>query len=203
MGGYFSGRRDGRPTVEDGLTVDLALMMRRGWIGDGRRGRGSLHWSCNGEPRSSIGYSYDMTDPDEAWLRLTFTWTPAGREARQVKQHVRLSFTVPNYGGRRWWMHCPATGRRVAKLHLPPGGGEFASREAWRLGYRSQRVGSRDVPFERLFRLQRKLGCDEGWEAGLRRPKGMWSRTFERHWEQYWDLDAQCSVAAMRMLGRL
>jgi hypothetical protein len=86
---------------------------------------------------------------------------------------------------------------------MPSGVGRFASRKAWQLGYRSQRAANRDRVFEKLFRLQRKLGGPEGWEAGLYRPKGMWNRTFERHLDRYDELDAQCSVEMMGMLSRL
>jgi hypothetical protein len=83
--------------------------------------------------------------------------------------------------------------KRATKLYMPPGGDRFAGRAAWRLGYRSQRVAHRDRPFEKLFRLQRKVGSSEGWEAGIYRPKGMWTRTFERHLDRYLALDAECS----------
>lgn len=203
MGGYNSGRRGGRPTVEDGLTVGLPRMMARDWIRDGQAGHGVQHWSRNGERIASISYSFDMTKPESAWLKLSYRVTPAGGEPRNVEQHIRLSYTSPHYGGRRWWMHCPSTGRRIAKLHLPPGGGMFASRESWRLAYRSQRAAHRDRPFEKLFRLQRKLDSDEGWEADPYRPKGMWRRTFDRHMERYWELDAECSFEMMCALSRL
>lgn len=203
MGGWGSGRHSGYPTVEDGLTIDLALMLRRGWISDGASGSGTLHWSRNGERFASIGHRYDLMDPANAWLALSYTWTPSGREPQQVEQRIPLVSTVPHFGGRRWWMLCPFTGRRVGKLHLPPGGGKFASRQAWRLPYRSQRVAHRDRPFEKLFRLQRKLGSPEGWEAGLRRPKGMWRRTYQRHWERYWELDAQCAAEMASLVLRL
>lgn len=203
MGGYNSGRRGGRPTIEDGLTVSLPLMMGRGWVRSGETGRGSLQWSRHGEKFSQIGHSFDMRDPEESWLKLSYRWTPDGEPARSVEQRIRLVYTSPNFGGRRWWMLCPFTGQCVTKLHLPPGGGKFASRKAWRLGYRSQRVAGRDRPFEKLFRLQKKLGCTEGWEAGLTRPKGMWDRTYERHWQRYWKLDEACSLEMAGVLGRL
>jgi hypothetical protein len=203
MGGWGSGRHGGRPTVEDGLTIDLGLMLRRGWVRAGGSGTGTLSWSSNGEMFATIGHRYDLTDPDNAHLILTYTRTPRGGSPIKVEQRIHLAWTRPNYGGRRWWMHCPRSGRRVAKLHLPSGGDRFASRLAWRLPYRSQRSTHRDRPFDRLFRLQRKLGSDEGWEAGLRKPKGMWSRTYERHWDHYLQLDAQCGTEAMRMIGRL
>ncbi len=203
MGGYGSGRSGGRPTVEDGLTVNLPLMLRKGWMRDGATGAGSLTWSRNGEQFSAIGYSYSLADPNDAWLKLTYTRTRQSDGCCNVEQLVRLTSTSPNYGGRRWWMLCPFKGKRVAKLHLPSGGDKFASREAWRLGYHSQRIAHRDRAFEKLFRLQKKLGGPEGWEAGLSRPKGMWSRTFERHWNRYWELDAQCSVVMTGVLNRL
>lgn len=201
MGGYGSGRHGGRPTVEDGLTVDLGLMLRRGWAKDGASGAGTLSWSSNGEPFATIGHSYDLTDPDNAHLTLTYTRTPRSASPEKVEQRIRLVWTRPTYGGRRWWMICPYSGRRVAKLHLPPGGDRFASRLAWRLPYRSQRSAHRDRPFDRLFRLQRKLGSPEGWEAGLMRPKGMWRRTYERHLDSYWQLDAQCAVEMMSLFA--
>jgi hypothetical protein len=205
MGGWNSGRHSGYPTVEDALTIDLALMLRRGWIRDGGCGSGSQHWSRDGERFASIGHRFDMTDPASASLTLSFTWTPSGGEPQRVEQRIPLVSTVPHFGGRRWWMLCPVTGRRVAKLHLPPGGGKFACRLGWRrpLPYRSERVARRDRPFEKLFRLQRKLGSPEGWEAGLRRPKGMWRRTYERHWERYWELDAQCGAAMIQLVYSL
>jgi hypothetical protein len=202
MGGYFSGRRDGGPVVEDGVTVSLSGMLRSGWIRDGASGDGSLTWSRNGERFADIRYGYDMRDPDNAWIELRYRSRPAGGEWSDKCQRVRLSFTVPHYGGRRWFMHCPHNGGRVDKLHLPPGGALFASRKAWRLGYRSQRVAHRDRAFEKLFRLQAKLGSDQGWEAGLRRPKGMWKRTFDRHWDRYWALDAECGREMAGVLAR-
>ncbi len=203
MGGWGSGRHSGHRTVEDGLTLDLGLMLRHGWIKDGASGAGTLCWSRNDEPFASIGHRYDLTDPNNAHLILNYMRTPKGGSPEKVEQRIHLTWTRPKYGGRRWWMHCPRSGRRVAKLHLPSGGDRFASRLAWRLAYRSQRSAHRDRPFDRLFRLQRKLGSYEGWEAGLRKPRGMWSRTYERHWDYYLQLDAKCGVEAMRMFGRL
>jgi len=201
MGGWGSGRQGGNPTVEDGLTVDLGLMLRRGWIRDGASGAGTLSWSSNGEQRASIGHRYDLTAADTAHLTLIYTRTKRDGSKENVEQRIRLTFTSPNYGGRRWWMICPYSHRRVAKLHLPPGGDRFASRRAWRLPYQSQRSAHRDRPFDKLFRLQRKLGSEVGWEAPLRRPKGMWRRTYERHLERYWELDGQCAVEMMSLFA--
>lgn len=203
MGGYNSGRRSGGSTVEDGLTISLPMMMQHGWVRDGQTGQGSQYWSRNGTRFASIGHSFDMREPNSAWLKLTFRWTPYGGEARDVKQHIPLVSTRPNYGGRRWWMLCPITDSRVGKLHLPPGGGVFASRKAWRLGYQSQRNAHHDRSLENLFRLQRKLGCDEGWGNFVMRPKGMWHRTFEQHLHRYFELHDEVELEMQALLNRL
>ena len=143
-----------------------------------------------------------MSEPGRERLELTYSNTRQG-ERKDVRQTVHLTHTVPNYGGKRWWMLCPVSGRRVGKLYLPPGGDIFASRQAWRLGYQCQRDAARDRPFERLFRLQRKLGCKQGWEQPIFKPKGMWERTWQRHLAEYWKLDEQCAFEMAAMMSRL
>ena len=202
MGGWGSGRRGGRPVKEDGLTIDLTLMLRKGWMSEGRSGSGQLTWSNASGWSASISYSYDLIDPDCASLTLEYRNKRDG-EWISRKQHVRLVYTEPRYGGRRWWMGCPVRGNRVGKLYLPNGGDIFAGRKAWGIAYRSQRAESRDRPFERLFAIQRRCGCPEGWEQPIRRPKGMWRRTFEKSEQRYWDLDAQCSVEMTTSLAIL
>lgn len=139
-------------------------------------------------------------------LKLSF-WRGSGEDRERVEQKIRLVFTEPNFGGRRWWMICPYKHIQVAKLYLPNGGDRFASRKAWRLAYQSQRVAHRDRAFEKLFRLQRKLGCEQGYDSFIRRPKGMWHRTFDRHLERFEELDAICgaemAMLVLRLGGRL
>lgn len=202
MGSYGSGQQGGRPTADASRRIDLAWMLRTGRAAEGSEYRGILSWTCGGSSSGSISYVAAMGEPGVERLELSYT-RGEGADREQVRQDVRLCYTVPNYGGKRWWMICPYRGHRVGKLYLPPGGDRFASRRAWRLGYQSQRDTMRDRPFERLFRLQKKLGCEQGWEAGLRRPKGMWNRTFERHLERYWELDTECAVEMMGLIGRL
>jgi hypothetical protein len=206
MGGFGSGRSGGRPTANMSKKVDLAWMIRTGRAKPGQWISGGLSWTCGGEHAGSISYSANMEDPYASDLTLSF-WRGSGEDREHVEQRIRLVFTEPNYGGRRWWMVCPYKHSRVGKLYLPNGGDRFASRQAWRLAYHSQRVAHRDRPFEKLFRLQRKLGCEQGWDSWIRRPKGMWNRTFERHLERFEELDAQCgaemAMLVMRLGGRL
>ena len=177
-------------------------MLRNGYAKPGARISGTLHWTRNGEPSSSISYVADMLEPDHERLELSYTHERGG-EKKSERQTVFLSWTVPHYGGKRWWMHCPVTTERVGKLYVPPGGDIFASRKAWRLGYHSQRIAKRDAVFERLFRLQDKLGSPRGYDSFPRRPKGMWQRTWQRHLDEYWRLDAQCGQEFLAMAERL
>lgn len=204
MGGYGSGRYGGRPVAEEALRIDIAWMLREGLAKPGQSITGTLRWTCRGEPSGNVSYACDMRDPDNGMLELRFKVTRQ-REgtSKDYVQRIRLSYTQPHFGGRRWWMHCPHTGERVGKLYVPSGGDIFASRKAWRIGYRSQRIAAHDRPFEGLFRLQRRLGCPEGWEMPIRRPKGMHHRTFERFEDEYWRLDQRCGLAIAGVMARL
>lgn len=207
MGGYNSGRHSGRPALDSGLTLSLSHMMRKKMVTAGALGAGSMQWSRNGEPIATIGYRYDLVDPDEATIDLSWTRTPYDGEPEKVEQRIRLSCTTPHYGGNRWWMHCPRTGARVATLYMPPGARGFACRAVWRLGYRSQRVARDDRASEKLFRLQRKMGTEQGWDNWGPRPKGMWTRTYSRNFERFMELNDQAqdeaNIALIRAAARL
>lgn len=204
MGGYGSGRQYGKPLAEEALRIDLPWMLRQGLARPGQSITGTLRWTCRGEPSGNVSYTCDMRDPDDATLELRFKVTRrSSGTAKDYVQRIRLSHTEPHFGGKRWWMHCPHTGERVAKLYVPDGGDIFASRRAWRIGYRSQRVSARDKPFEALNRLQRRLGCPEGWEMPIRRPKGMHRRTYARLEREYWRLSDQCDLVMAQVMARL
>src|SRR6266851_7819267 len=148
MGGYRSGRYSGRPTVESGLTLDINEVFRKRIImvlGEYRAG--SLTWTraATGEKVASIGFDACLLDPDAAWVRLHYS-----ANGRAEDYRVWLSRCPCHYGGHRWWWICPRSGRRVAKLYLPPGATVFAARQAYRLAYRSQRVNA----LERSHRRQ-------------------------------------------------
>jgi len=77
-------------------------------------------------------------------------------------------------GKRRWFATSPS------KLYLPTGAHTFASRRAYRLGYRSQRESPRDRALSQAFKLRRKLGSEDGIGDDIIKPKGMHQATFER-----------------------
>lgn len=203
MGGYGSGRQHGKPLADSAKRIDLAWMLRQGLAQPGSVRTGRLSWTCNDRPAGNISSICDMADADNAVLELRFTASTCEADKRDYVQRVPLSYTVPHFGGRRWWMHCPISGERVGKLYCPNGYATFASRKARGIAYQSQRSAPRDKPFEALFRLQKRLGCREGWESPIRRPKGMWRRTYARHEERYWQLDRECGIAMAGVMARL
>lgn len=202
MGGWGSGRYGGRPTADASRRIDIAWMVRTGRAVPGEWLRGTLSWSRGSDPAGSISYEADMRNPEAAELRLSY-WRGEEPKRELVEQTVRLVHTQPNYGGRRWWMICPFRQNRVGKLYLPAGGDRFAGRQAWRLGYHSQRVAHRDRPFEKLFRMQKKLGCDQGWGNWIKRPKGMWRRTFNEYQDQFEAIEIECDIAMAGVMARL
>src|SRR5713226_3182955 len=112
------------------------------------------------------------------------------------------------YGGRRWWFQCPRTGRRTTKLYLPNGGRHFWSRQAYGLGYASQREGRFDRLQRRAAMLNRQLGGKgwATWESPPSKPKWMRWRTYERKYEGWRRVveraDAEFTIKAMRILRR-
>lgn len=202
MGGFGSGRYGGRPTADMSKRIDIAWMIRTRRAIPGTIVSGILNWSCGDSPAGSISYKADMIDPDFARLHLNYI-RASGDDAEKVEQCIRLHYSEPHFGGKRWWMNCPFRNIRVSKLYMPSGGDRFASRQAWRLGYHCQRVAHRDRAFEKLFRLQKKLDSPTGWGNSLYRPKGMWQQTYERHLERYWQLDEECSSEMVMMMERL
>lgn len=200
MGGYGSGRQYGKPVAEQCFRVDLPWMLRNGRAIAGCNRGGTLSWNCGGQHSGSISYQCNMIDVDDAWLILTYT-RGTGDDAEKVQQEIQLTTTRPHYGGRRWWMICPYCGHRASILYKPLNGDRFASRKAWRVGYKIQRVTKRDKPFEALFKIQRRLGCEEGWEMPIRRPKGMWKRTYTKLEDRFYQLNDECTLHMMAMVG--
>lgn len=182
MGGYNSGRSGGRPTVEGSLTLDLSKLMRDRALRPGHSDAGTLSWHnvATGERTSSIRYAAALGSQSGA-LRLVYTSTSNwSRESRNLDYSVELVTTPQPFGGVRWWFLCPRTGAHVTKLHLPPGAWTFASRSAYRLGYRSQRETPRDRALSRAFKLRRRLGATGAIGDYVPKPKWMRWRTYDR-----------------------
>lgn len=76
---------------------------------------------------------------------VTFWHRPADPKADRISYAVTLDATEQPNGGRRWWWLCPACGKRVELLYLPPGRDRLACRTCHGLRYRSQYATTRKV----------------------------------------------------------
>lgn len=196
MGGFGSGRQFGRPTVETSLFIDLAWMLRTGLAVPGADLSGSVIWDVRVGLVERVEYAAHMATAGAERLVLICG-------VGEVRQIVRLCHSRPNYGGRRWWMVCPYRSAPVNRLYLPPGGDRFASRQHYRLGYRSERIAENARALDRLFAFQRTLGCPEGLGEMPLRPKGMWHRTYARRVERYRQLEADALAETIALAGHL
>jgi len=139
---------------------------------------------------------------------LQLHWTSTNRwtgETRQCENRITLTTRPQPFGGRRWFFVCPRTGVNAAKLYLPSGAYTFASRKAYRLGYRSQRETPSDRSLSRAFALRGKIGGKGGIGDYIEKPKGMHARTFDRAMEKVYAaeeiVDRHCDLLIERLRG--
>lgn len=195
----------GKRLVDDCLTLDLAWLIRLASIRAGQAGNGEIKWTLDGEALGSVWFRLDVRATETARLTLRYALvTPEGKRT-PMRQVIALTALPQHLGGHRWWLRCPVTGERARVLYLPPDGDRFASRKAWGLAYRVERLIPFDRPFEKLFRVQRRLGNGQGLGVALKRPKGMWRRTYARHAARFEALDVACTkkiVALIENAGR-
>jgi hypothetical protein len=122
-----------RACLEDGLKLDLNSLARRGFIKFGANvGVRGISWSNSHQGAIASGViTADMTDPSNAWFRITIGG---------FVQQITLVSRPRHYGGRQWFLVCPVTHRLATVLWKPPAASRFCSRQAWgrQVAYRSQ-----------------------------------------------------------------
>jgi hypothetical protein len=128
-----------------------------------------------------IQFEASTIDPRNSWLALRYV-RPDYRtgEQHEIDDRVRLVATRPPFGGQRWWLVCPAEGRRVRKLFLPLGRRRFRSRYAYRLAYASQREAVHDRATRRARKLRRRLGGNPADDGDPEKPPWMRWATYAR-----------------------
>lgn len=192
-----------RPHIEWALQLKLTDLLKRGAVRAGCTTSGSWQWSRDGERIASIDYTATLGETDGE-LRLHYR-CGKGDKARDVECLVRLSSVPLNYGGRRWYMHCPATGQRVLVLYKWGSIDRFCARDAIRPRptYTSQRVSGCDRIIEQRWAIRRKLRDNFSDLFGKPyKPKGMRQRTFERYCARDAQLAERENVYLMRLLAR-
>ena len=225
MGGYGSGRPATSPTIEGtaSLALDVNRVMapvmralrRHGMAGVPEGQTVTLappawRWTRAGEaePWAEVRISLTL-GPDWGEAVLSYDIDHLTCPTGPQRETVRLATSPCRFGGVRWWWVCPASGRCCAKLYLPNGGRWFLSRDAYRLGYASQRGTWIDRAHGRARRLHRKLGsdCYAFHQAIPDKPKRMRWRTYERIAAALIETEAQLDhdfiAGAERILARI
>ena len=163
--------------------LDLGKLIRERLVRRGSGNGGTLVWRTVGGGRevTSIGYEAHL-GAEHGRMRLHYTTTSRSSEdVRRSDYWIELDTTPQPFGGRRWWFVGPLTGRRVAKLYLPPGARTFASRQAYRLSYRSQRQVPHDRALDQAQNLRHRLGSSMSLiDAIPAKLKWMRRRTYDR-----------------------
>lgn len=193
-----------RPHIESALCLSVGSMFKCGALRVDATTSGSWQWSRDGERFASIGYSAILS-AESGELRLSYTWTLDGKP-QDATCTIRLSSLPLQYGGRRWYMHCPYTGGRVLKLYKFGSIEQFCSRTAIRPlpTYASQRVSGSDRINAQRWAIRRKMGDPFSDLFGEPyKPKGMRWRTFERYARRDVELAERENGYLLRLIGRL
>ena len=182
MGGFGSGRSGGYGITESALTLDIAQCMRLRHFRPGAHIRGRIEWTMSHDGRdvASLGYEADMRDAGDAWVRLIYSTNQRGERAH-LDYRVRLTPTLPHFGGVRWWFVCPLSGHRVRCLHSVGHCNRFAGRRFLHLGYKVQRESRSDQRLRAARVADAKLGGTGNLLDGPpEKPKWMRWRTYGR-----------------------
>jgi hypothetical protein len=190
------------------LTLNLAKLLRDGFFQPNESLGGSIvgRNTATGERVSFIGYEAYL-GIERGRVRLRYTSTQWDGTKHNSDYWIDLITTPQPFGGWRWWFLCPRTGKRVAKLYMPPGAATFCSRRACRLPYRSQREAPHDRALRRAFKIQARLGNPDGsaddWPP---RPRGMRHKTYARLMNRLEGsqgvMDGHLCLLAARLMGK-
>lgn len=182
---------------------------------DGAGEWGAVRWTAaDGSPVAAMALRVERSPGAGAgfWLRLRWRPTPdgprlAGPEAPgAVDSRVRVEPVALTYG-RRWFLACPACGRRRAALYLPaPHYTAWRCRACWHLGYHSQRLAPHNRLTHRARKLSARLGAEwRGPDTVGRPPKPhpMHWRTYERRLAALRDVEDRRNAVFFGYLARI
>jgi hypothetical protein len=135
-----------------------------------------MQYSQNGEHRMTVVVEVRAS---HGYVRLQRP-SRASDSTEHMDYTVGLIWTLPPFGGRRWWFSCPVSGRRCAVLYLPRGAARFGSAKGYGLAYGVTRMAEHDRLWHRMEKIARRLGDDPDPEIPPRKPKWMRSVTYAR-----------------------
>jgi len=150
--------------VEEAKKIDTADLNKQGKF-NGKYSQGSLSWEDE-DDISKIEYEIRLDSEYGGWMRLVYQFYDDDGGPYDFDRKIKLTTSPCNYGGRRWWFHCPDCGRRVRVIYLICDS-LFKCRKCCDLRYRSsQRAPNRAI--NRLKRLCAATGAPfEYWKMRI------------------------------------
>jgi hypothetical protein len=120
MGVFGSGRHGG--TVRGGTASYVLTMsiLTRAKLQIGQRRAGTCHF---GGERFAVEIKIDTVDPSNPFIELIHQTRDDRKRDRSVRDRIRLVWTVPTYGGQRWWFCAreQAAGQRSCSYRMAAG----------------------------------------------------------------------------------
>lgn len=116
------------PTVEESVDLSTSWLKRHGYL-DGYKS-GGMSWKQYGKE-----YSVSFTvNTEESHIHFQYN-----SNGEPIDYKARLTYSQPNFGGKRFFFKCPLVGcfRRVSILYLS--GKYFGCRKCHKLQYKSSR----------------------------------------------------------------
>ena len=188
MGGYGSGRSHGdevKGTTSRYPALNVRRLQKDGLLKPGQ----TFPYTLTRFGRAVASIGLEVT---ESQIILSYDYLKTGEVPRSERYNVPVSveWASCNYGGRRAWLRCPASGcgRRVAILY---GKGLFACRHCHQLVYYSQRSTDSNRALRRAQEIRERLGGTANmFEPFPEKPKGMHFRTYLRLFREHQKADA-------------
>src|SRR5690349_14911392 len=103
MGGFLSGRRPSRRTIESSDACVLSVTdLKANGLRSGIMAHGSIEWPSGVKSDVSIN-TYDCAYPF-----LTLSHRARDESQMTVTYSIDLLRSEPHFGGVRWWFRCPS-----------------------------------------------------------------------------------------------
>lgn len=157
MGGINSGRRATTPDTDECIRLSLSDLRRDGAVKRHQWSRRDRYWRLCGS-REVVCALTIVIDIECRLPKPTLSLTGSAY-GRTIDQDLEIVAQPQPFGGERFYVICPLTGRRCITLILPPGQAEFASLQGWRVPYAS----TREREIRRAVRTQHKL--EQRWSS--------------------------------------
>jgi hypothetical protein len=170
MGGIGSGRKATTFDTDDCLAISLADLRRDGALKRYLWARRVREW-VELRSRRTVGAVSIVADVDTG--RITIKGNAFGHP---IDQKLEVVAQPLPYGGERFYVLCPLSGKRCTVLIIPPGKTFFASARGWGVAYASTRMcevgranrAMRKVEETRLSKYARRPTRDRYQQRWLR-----------------------------------